>query len=540
MQSVLALTDDVRAVQQKLLLDMLQRNAASNFGQLHGFENIRSIDDYKSVPLTTYDTLEQNNPGWWNDPANFTVERLVARFLTSGSTAAPKRVPVTSTLVRQKAAAFSLFWDSIYAHHPALESGNFIANFADSGVSSRDDSNVLQTSETTFWNKRMQGFQDQDRWPLGKELALIESSAERYYVATRLALQGNLHCMMSLNPSTLLKFCETLETSSADLAGGLLAGTWGRSGLAGRVAPALDGKLAENADAAARLRATVASGRPQLREIWPDLELIICWQSEIVAPYLVMLRSFADGVAFRDYITQSSECMMAVPLRDNEPGGLLAFMSHYFEFIPEEQAGAETPDVFNAWELETGRHYEPVVTTGGGLYRYRTGDCVRVVRFIGETPEISFQYRLGKTSSMTGEKLTEAQVLAALESANAVSGTLMPHVLVFPRTGDQPHYGVLLPENPGKTPTPSEKLARWLACFEQALGNANGEYQDKRASLRLGAPRLLRVSMDAYGLIEDKLRARHIGDDQFKPGVLRRERDLEKDVEVAEEIHADC
>ena len=56
------------------------------------------------------------------------------------------------------------------------------------------------------------------------------------------------------------------------------------------------------------------------------------------------------------------------------------------------------------------------MTTGSGLYRYRTGDLVevgtdgRAIRFIGRT---------GNVSDLVGEKLSEAQVTRAFAKAGA-------------------------------------------------------------------------------------------------------------------------
>ncbi|MGH8167030.1 MAG: GH3 family domain-containing protein [Woeseiaceae bacterium] len=541
--AMLELCTSITEIQTQVLLDILKHNAKSRYGEKYRFEEIRSIGAWQEVPLTNYNLSEERWPGFWDDPANFTVDRLAAYFMTSGSTARPKKIPVTSSLVREKARAFGLFWDSIYATHPALVCGNFIANFADSGVIVRDPGNVTMMSETTFWNKRMQGFQDPERWPLGKRLTDIPNSADRYYAAARLALQGPLHCMMSLNPSTLVKFCQTIDGNRDALADGLSHGTWGGAFDAAEknVPRAVTDKLAAD-EARARIlnsgNSPSSASRLQLANIWPELELIICWQSALVEPYLNLLREYTGDIAFRDYITQSSECAIAVPMQDNESGGLLAFTSHFYEFIPELEANNDEPSVLTAWELETGARYEPVVTTGGGLYRYRTGDCVRVKRFIGDAPVLEFQCRLGNTSSMTGEKLTEMQVLAAFSAANQRGPVVVREAIVFPRTVEQPHYAVLVPQQEDRLEVARSRLDAWLASFEKELYRVNGEYKDKRESLRLGDLRLLLVSEADYRRIEQKFKPAHIGDDQFKPAYLRKERDLDRDFALLDEVRA--
>jgi len=77
------------------------------------------------------------------------------------------------------------------------------------------------------------------------------------------------------------------------------------------------------------------AGPLRLKRVWSELELVVCWQSDIVTPYLRQLDPYLAGVDRRDYITQASECVMAIPTVDGSSGGPLAYTSHFFEFIPE-------------------------------------------------------------------------------------------------------------------------------------------------------------------------------------------------------------
>jgi len=61
--------------------------------------------------------------------------------------------------------------------------------------------------------------------------------------------------------------------------------------------------------------------------------------------------------------------------------------------------------------LREANDYEVVVTTSGGLWRYRLGDRVRVTGFIGKTPSLKFLGRGDDVSDFFGEKLSEPFVL---------------------------------------------------------------------------------------------------------------------------------
>jgi len=82
----------------------------------------------------------------------------------------------------------------------------------------------------------------------------------------------------------------------------------------------------------------------------------------------------------------------------------LAINSHFFEFIDSDG------QVFTTETLREREKYEIVVTTAGGLWRYRVGDHVIVTGFMEKTPSLKFIGRSGDTSDLFGEKLSETFV----------------------------------------------------------------------------------------------------------------------------------
>ena len=269
---------------------------------------------------------------------------------------------------------------------------------------------------------------------------------------------------------------------------------------------------------------------------------MVCWQSEIVTPYLHQLERYLADICRRDYITQASECIMAIPTTDGSSGGALAYTSHFFEFIPEGSIESTNPETRFAWELETGQIYELVVSTSGGLYRYRIGDCVRVNGFSGKVPLVEFLYRAGKTSSITGEKLTEYQVLEAARRAAPEGASGPQEFLCFPRSGADPHYGVLLSwHDKGSAPDSVDAVrpvARWLARFDAQLMALNSEYHDKRSSGRLGSVIGLIVGQEGFDAYRRSFAPAGVSDDQVKVGVLSRKLDLDAALPVRQAIHA--
>src|SRR5438105_3886704 len=328
-----AARDDVPAVQGKLLLDtIVMPNAQSEYGREHRFAAVTDPDAFRRlVPLVDYEqmrpAIERIARG---EQGVLSAERPLALFRTSGSLAAPKLVPVTASLVRDKLRAFGIFWSLIYQTHPRLRNGKWIATFGDAGRSDRSAGGLEILSESTFWNRRAQGLQSWAGWPLPAVLRTIENPELRYFAVARLALAGPLHGIMCLNPSTLLLLCRTIERHLPLLIRAIADGELGFPGdLAPDLVDVLRPHLRRNPDRARELErdATRPPGLA-LKRVWSDLDLVVCWHSEIVTPYLRQVEPYLGGVPRRDYITQASECIMAIPTADGSSGGALAYTSH--------------------------------------------------------------------------------------------------------------------------------------------------------------------------------------------------------------------
>ena len=63
-------------------------------------------------------------------------------------------------------------------------------------------------------------------------------------------------------------------------------------------------------------------------------------------------------------------------------------------------------------KLRKGNEYEVVVTTSGGLWRYRLGDRVLVDGFVQKTPSLRFLGRPGNVSDLFGEKASRRNLLS--------------------------------------------------------------------------------------------------------------------------------
>jgi hypothetical protein len=83
-------------------------------------------------------------------------------------------------------------------------------------------------------------------------------------------------------------------------------------------------------------------------------------------------------------------------------------------------------------ELREQETYEVVVTTAGGLWRYRMHDQVQVTGYLGKTPALRFIGRVGNVSDLFGEKLSEGFVTRVIQEMLADCGARPRFIMLAP------------------------------------------------------------------------------------------------------------
>src|SRR5581483_5792294 len=208
------------------------------------------------------------------------------------------------------------------------------------------------------------------------------------------------------------------------------------------------------------------------------------------------------GIAIQPKGLLASEGVISIPFAGNHP---LAIRSHFFEFL--DAAGRATL----ASDLRAGETYSVVLTTGGGLWRYRLGDVVRVTGRCGATPTISFLGKSGLVSDLRGEKLSEGFVADVLARLFAGHPPQPAFALLAPACDAAGLCYTLYVDSPPATPL-HESLDELLS--------ANPQYAYCRRLGQLLPPRIVVAGRDAYAAYCRRLTAegQRLGD--IKPACL--------------------
>jgi len=481
--------------QARYLARLLRRHCDTAFGREHSFDRIRGPREYaRRVPIRDYEQLRP----WMTrllagEPSVLTREAPLMFATTSGTAARPKLVPVTARWLAELGGVMTLWLHRAQLDHPGLFSGRIVSLVSPAVESLAPDGTPIGsvsglTYRKTPWFVRK-------TYVLPYEVAEIADYDHRYLVAARLMLQANVSLVATPNPSTLLRLVQEGADHAETIVRAVRDGTLGVRPDPERedatrqreVYARLERGLRPDPHRAKEMAAHLdRDGALLPRSLWPGLSMIGCWLGGSAGVQAERLLGPFGPVALRDLGLRATEGTVTIPLEDGTAAGPLALTAGFFEFVPEEDIERGDPRVRLAHELEDGGRYYILLTTSAGLYRYDINDIVEVRGFRGRIPNLAFVRKGRDMVSLTGEKLHSTQIGEAAERAARELGVPCVQVQLIP-DGKGMCYDLLVE---GGDPDRAEEFTR---AFDEHLRGINIEYEQKRASRRLGPPRVHRM-----------------------------------------------
>lgn len=427
--------DSLRKSQAEWLMECLKCNAMSRYGRDYRFEEISSIKMYQEyVPMVDYETIEPSIKRIAAGEADVLFQGVPAAFeVTGGSTSGGKLIPYSEKSFKDfQSAILPWLYDisqrygisgkaAYWSISPALRRATTTDGGIKIGVS---DAEYLGDIASGTFNDSpvvpswVGELYDVDKWQLATLYWLVQCR--------------ELELISVWSPTYLLMLMEVLEERSDEL-----LALFTKGGMIDEHVLYSDGNACE------RLQNYLMN--KESATLWPQIKLISCWQDGSSRPFFERLKHRFPHASFQPKGLISTEGVVTMPNADGLP--LLSPASGFYEFVDADGNN------HLAYELISGKIYEIILTTSGGLYRYRTGDMLQCEGYENALPILRFVGRKGIVSDMVGEKLNEVFVRNALQSIGGFS-------MLIPDKRIDPHYILLsdLANTPDKTIEVETKL----------------------------------------------------------------------------------
>ena len=493
-------TRRAEATQREILSDIIDFARDTAFGREHGFGAISSYEEFRrAVPVRDFEghrpwverhTLGERDVLFPGKPM------MYAR--SSGTTALPKLLPITPYNFERSIKNRGKLWlHGLARNFPGVYEGKdftivspAVDGYTEDGTPYGSVSGVMYQHIPDFLKLVH---------TIPYDVITVEDYEAKSYLLLRFGVPSDVSLVLTANPASIRNLVQRADEWKEQLIRDVHDGTL-RDDL--KLEPAVRQMAEERlvpAPARAaeleRLAGTAGALRPA--DYWPNLRLIHTWKCGNTGLVVSEIKPwFRPNTPILEFGYVASEITATDLMDPTNDGSLLAITNGFYEFTPVEEADrpVDRRTFLMAHELEPGHQYYVYVTTFSGLYRYDMNDVLEVVGKFNQVPVLRFLYKGKGITNLQGEKLSEAQMIAAVGRAAERTGT--DHEFFVGYANREARRYDLFIELPGVSAP--DQLDRFAVEVDRALQEVNIEYEAKRHTDRLGPVELIPLRENAF------------------------------------------
>jgi hypothetical protein len=435
--------------QRNVLQDLVTQAQSTEFGRKYWFSKLFTVKDFKNmVPIHEYDDIKPYILRMMNGEENVLWNTPINWFAKSSGTTSDKSkfIPISDESFKENhfkgskdvlTNYYENFPDSdLLTGKSLVVGGSHQVNAMNDAVQYGDLSAVLMQN-TPFWGN----------WIRTPELriALIDEWESKIEKLAQNTINENVTSLAGVPTWTIVLIKRILELS----------------------------------------------GKKNLKEVWPNLELYIHGGVSFT-PYREQIqRLIGAPINYLEMYNASEGFFAAQNMPDDN--GMLLFADHgiFYEFMPVEEYGKDDSKTYGLDRVELNKNYAIIISTNGGLWRYLLGDTIQ---FTSLRPfKIKVTGRLKHYMNAFGEEVivdnSDKAIATAAAKTNAIVSDYTAAPVFFSENENGAHEWLIefdkLPEN----------IDEFTEALDAALKSVNSDYEAKRyknIALRMPIVHILR------------------------------------------------
>ena len=219
------------------------------------------------------------------------------------------------------------------------------------------------------------------------------------------------------------------------------------------------------------------TGKENITEVWPDAEVYFHGGVSF-KPYSTLYKNLFPKSDFRYYeIYNASEGFFGIQ-DQNDSDELLLMLDYgiFYEFIPFQGEEEDERNIIPLSDVELNQNYAMVITTNGGLWRYKIGDTIK---FTSLSPyRIQVTGRTKHFINVFGEELIIDDAEKALAKVSKLTQSTLSNYTAAPIFMEKDRKGahewiIEFEKEP-------EDLSYFGHLLDEALQEENSDYEAKR------------------------------------------------------------
>ncbi|KAK0603173.1 hypothetical protein LWI29_002165 [Acer saccharum] len=510
------MTRNVDAVQERVLAEILSRNAETEYLRRFKLDGATDRDTFKSrIPIVTYEDLQPEIQRIANgDRSPILSAHPVSEFLTSSGTSAGERklMPTIHEELDRRQQLYSLLMPVMNLYVPDLDKGKGLY-FLFVKAESKTPGGLLARPVLTSYYKsehfKTRPYDAFNVYTSPNEAILCADSFQSMYIQMLcgLIMREEVQRVGAVFASGLLRAIRFLQLNWKILANDISTGILNPKVTDPSVRECVTKILTPNPELAEFITKECSEENWEgiITRIWPNTKYLDVIVTGAMAQYIPTLDYYSRGLPMACTMYASSECYFGLNLRPmckpSEVSYTIMPNMAYFEFMPHDPTAPplsrdSPPRLVDLADVELGREYELVITTYAGLCRYRVGDILLVTGFHNSAPQFSFVRRKNVLLSIDADKTDEAELQKGVDNASVLLKEFNTSVIEYTSYADTTtipgHYVIfweLLVKDPSNSPT-DEVLNRCCLAMEESM---NSVYRQGRVADNSIGPLEIRV-----------------------------------------------
>lgn len=473
---------DAASINEENLKIILEDNKNTEFGKHNGFSEIKSSNDYSlSIPLSEYSDYEN----FAENIEHYTVYPIHEILTTSGSTGAQKLFPISKVAFER----YSTYVHDMPYYLAAAEGKSIHMSIFRSG---ENKINILSSAYFRWLHNS--GLVDFDMFAGGSELSITDEIRDVPYVKAWLMFScPELEAIQSIYLYDIAMLMAWIEDNWRDLLYDMRNRT-----VTADVGEKEKKALLRNIPSEEwldELETLLVEGfdEPILPRVWKNMKFVCGVGGKMYALQEAQIKKYLGDVPVYQFSYALSECIIAPAVEFGPAYYAILPRSAYYEFITEDGN-----DVVPMQNLKLGDTYELVLTTFSGLYRYKTGDLIHIVRFEGEAPVFEMVGKRQQVISVAGEKIDVYQATSIINNWSEHYKLETINFALSINTEKAPNGYTLFIEDPE-----FDELEDGAVYLDKLFRESSPDYDDVRNLKLLSAPVIKRVP---YHSIEESQR----------------------------------
>ncbi len=386
-----------RTIADDNLRTILADNKDTEYGKKYGFADIHSMEEYATgVPLTTYEDYD----GIADNPSLYTAYPIHTVLTTSGSTGKQKYFPLsTEALSRYSSYVHDMPYYLADANGKSLHVSVF--------RSGNNGANILSAAYFRWLHES--GVVDYDAaFVGGSSLCISDGIEDIPYVKAWLMFScPELEAIQSVYLYDIAMLMAWIEDNWKTLISDIRKRTVNAK-MGDREKQALLENIPDD-EWLDELEALLSEDwdEPILPRVWKNMKFVCGVGGKMYATQEQQIKRYIGELPIYQFSYALSECIIGPAIEFGPAYYALLPRSAYYEFMSED--GQE---VLPLSQVKVGDTYELILSTFSGLYRYRTGDLIHIIRMEGEAPVFEMVGKRQQVISVAGEKTDVYQATA--------------------------------------------------------------------------------------------------------------------------------